>query len=154
VKRSRLDVGARSRERGSTFAKPRRPAARPSTPAVTPPASACCWLAAHGVPTTARALPPCDGRLVRCHLIPQGFLRREFAHLRLDVQALVADPRSWVWGCGGIAGNAGHHGMLDVARTLRIPRDALPPGLESFAVELGIAWFLDRAYPMVNEREF
>ncbi len=105
-----------------------------------------CWLAAHGVSANDRPLPPCNGRLVRCHLLPRSLLRREFAHLGLDVQALVADPRSWVWGCGGIVGNAGCHGALDCSRTLRIPREALPPGLLDFAAELGLLWWIDREY--------
>jgi hypothetical protein len=43
-------------------------------------------------------------------------------------------------------GNGGHHGMLDTARTLRIPLTSLPQGTIELAVELGIDWWLDREY--------
>lgn len=109
---------------------------------------------------------PCDGRLVKAHLIPQNRIAQEFPHgvvivdgrrerahpienpewERVSLQALQADDRSWVWACGGPMGNAGHHGMLDASRTLRIPRDRLPAGLEEFAEELGLAWWLEREY--------
>jgi hypothetical protein len=100
---------------------------------------------------------PCDGRLVKAHLISRQFLRRELmdrtmlsmaprADCERAVDAKIADPRSWVWACGGPMGNAGHHGMLDASRTLRIPRDRLPAGLEEFAEELGLTWYLCREY--------
>lgn len=56
------------------------------------------------------------------------------------------DERAWRWACGGPMGNAGHHGMLDTARTLRIPRHAIPAETEEFAVEHGLGWWLDREY--------
>lgn len=119
----------------------------------------------------------CDGRLVRCHLLPKRVMRREYPegalwllgrpegvsqrvwrrdHLeavvtipverRVGIATLEFDERSWVWGCGGPCGNSGHHGMLDVARTLRVPRPLLPGGLEEFAASLGLSWWLDREY--------
>lgn len=107
----------------------------------------------------------CDGRLVKCHLLPRRLLKLEFRygiggsrgvpHFLVDVwpagrskslRALVADPRCWVWGCGGIVGSGGHHGQLDHARTLKIPREYLPRGIEEFAHELGLTWWLDREY--------
>jgi hypothetical protein len=80
----------------------------------------------------------CDGRLVRCHLIPKTVIQ--------DAGGKVWDPRAWVWGCGGPTGIGGHHGMLDHSKTLRLPRECLPAGLEEFALELGLMWFLDRTY--------
>ncbi len=80
---------------------------------------------------------PCEGRLVRCHLIAKQTLRKE---------ALPGSYRTWVWGCGGIMGNAGHHGMLDHSRTLRVPREALPADVEEFAADHGLGWYLDREY--------
>jgi hypothetical protein len=94
-----------------------------------------CWVARHVV-----ACGPCDGRLVRAHLIRQQVIRRE---------APNADPwdkRLWVPVCGGPTGIGGHHGQLDFSRTLRIPRDALPAAVEAFAFEHGLAWWLEREY--------
>lgn len=110
---------------------------------------------------------PCEGRLVRVHLIPQQLLKRELPRgvewvddewrpvaragrtkgaVYRSVRALCGDPRSFVPGCGGPMGDSGHHGHLDRARTLRIPRDALPPELEEFAAELRLEWWLEREY--------
>jgi hypothetical protein len=95
-----------------------------------------CWLARF-------ASTPCDGGLVRCHLLPRQLLRRE---LKSRWRAVAADERSWVFGCGGPMGNGGHHGELDQARTLRVPREALPPGLVELAGELGLTWWIDHEY--------
>lgn len=78
-----------------------------------------CWFA------QLPAAGPCDGRLVRCHLIPKRLLRQEWrtAHHGQrpnderslpfrTLRELVDDPRTWVWGCGGPMGNGGHHGQL------------------------------------------
>lgn len=43
-------------------------------------------------------------------------------------------------------GNAGHHGALDVSRTLRVPFDALPQGLIEMASELDLLWWVEREY--------
>lgn len=86
----------------------------------------------------------CDGKLRRCHLIRKQVI---------DKEAPLADPwdeRVWVWGCGGPTGVGGHHGKLDYSRTLRIPRELLPPEVEDFAEEHEIQWWLDREY---GERE-
>lgn len=83
---------------------------------------------------------PCDGRLVKAHLLPRQLLKRE------HVEHAITDPRSWVWACGGPMGNAGHHGMLDTSRTLRVPRDRIPRVTEDLAKELGLTWWLDREY--------
>jgi len=79
---------------------------------------------------------------VKCHLLPAQLIRRELG----KSSRLVWDPRVWVWGCGGPTGCSGHHGALDTARTLRVPREKLPPGLEEFAAEHGLGWWLDRTY--------
>jgi hypothetical protein len=98
---------------------------------------------------------PCDGRLVRCHLIPRQQIARavEGSRCGLTPTATSAavvranrDPRGWVWGCGGVVGVGGHHGALDSARTLRVPRHRLPAAVEEFAEELGLGWWLDREY--------
>lgn len=83
---------------------------------------------------------PCDGRLVRCHLISRQVLRRrKLAHL-------IPDRRTWVWGCGGIVGVGGHHGELDHSRRLRIPRLQLPVDTIALADEVDLLWWLDREY--------
>jgi hypothetical protein len=94
-----------------------------------------CWIAEHII------LPgPCDGHLIRGHLIAKQTIRREAQG------ADLYDPRCWVPICGGITGIGGHHGMLDYAKTIRIPRDALPPAVEEFAAEYGLVWWLERTY--------
>jgi hypothetical protein len=55
-----------------------------------------------------RGLPgagPCDGRLVRVHLIPRQLLKRELN----AAPKVQTDPRGWVWGCGGPKGLAMGH---------------------------------------------
>lgn len=113
-----------------------------------------CWVAAN-LPGNG----PCDGHLIRAHLIPKQRIRRALesdawrrgqrltaTELRKVKAATLYDVRSWVWMCGGPTGVGGHHGMLDYARTLRIPRHVLPPELEEFAVEYGLEWSLERDY--------
>jgi hypothetical protein len=78
---------------------------------------------------------PCDGRLVRCHLIPRQTIRRE---------AVGALPR-------GVELRDGERPLDSIARTLAdgprpIARHRLPPGLEEFAAELGLEWWLDYTY--------
>lgn len=90
---------------------------------------------------------PCDGRLIRAHLIRRQVLERELNASR----KLIDDPRLWVWCCGGPTGAAGHHGALDTARTLRIPRRRLPADFIALCEELGLGWWVDREYPLVRE---
>jgi hypothetical protein len=96
-----------------------------------------CWLARF-------ADTPCEGRLVRAHLLPRQLLLRELPAERSA--AAISDPRSWVWGCGGISGLGGHHHQLDCSRTLRVPWEALPSGLLELADEVGLTWWLIRTY--------
>ncbi len=83
---------------------------------------------------------PCEGRLIRAHLLPRQLLKRE------GFQSYIDDPRGWVPACGGAMGNSGHHGALDVARTLRIPRAALPTAVEEMAADLDLLWWLEREF--------
>ena len=96
-----------------------------------------CWFRHH-----LTGIGPCQGSLFRCHLIPRQLLKRE------GLEHLVDDPRTWVPGCGGPMGNAGHHGRLDSrgCNPLRIPRALLPASVEEFAVENGLTWWLAREY--------
>lgn len=91
-----------------------------------------CWLAQFSE-------VPCDGQLVRAHLIPKQRIKRE------ATAAAVWDERVWVPACGGPTGIGGHHGMLD-GRQLSVPRSALPEGLEAFAAKHGLSWSLDRDF--------
>lgn len=99
-----------------------------------------CWLAANGKLENGRAMTPCDGRLIRAHLIKKQVVARCGSLVDLW------DDRLWVWACGGPMGNGGHHGMLDVSKKLRIPRDRLPAAVEAVAAETGLTWWLDREY--------
>ena len=95
-----------------------------------------CWFRA----TLGPSIGQCSGRLVRCHLLSRQFLKRE------GLGRFVNDPRTWVWGCGGITGCSGHHGAHDYAKTVRIPRHLLPAAVEQFAAEHDIEWKLGREY--------
>jgi hypothetical protein len=97
-----------------------------------------CWLAVLGHMEHGDPMPPCSGRLVRVHLIPKQLLKTKGNY--------EWDERSWVWACGGIMGNAGHHGMLDHSKRLRISRSVLPTAVEELATELNLAWWLDKTY--------
>jgi hypothetical protein len=127
-----------------------------------------CWFAA--LPDAGA----CEGRLVRCHLIPRNKLALEFPHgaawlpdgaarqvpddLRdlgpsgsfMPLRGLQDDPRCWVYGCGGAMGPGGHHGRFKPDGPLPIPRRLLPAGLEEFAAELVLGWWLDRTYGEVD----
>jgi hypothetical protein len=100
-----------------------------------------CYLVMHGV--MVPHMTPCEGRLIKVHLIAQQTLKREGLRQFLD------DPAVWVWGCGGIMGITGHHGHLDSSKRLRIYREALPVATREFAVVHGLEWYLDRYYPRV-----
>jgi hypothetical protein len=121
------------------------------------PAAPQCWLARFSD-------RPCDGALVRVHLLPKRELKklwREVHHGRRrgdertlpfsSFEEMWKDPRTWVPGCGGPMGNAGHHGMLDTSRTLRIPFDALPAATVELAEELRLSWWLEREYRRESE---
>jgi hypothetical protein len=84
---------------------------------------------------------PCDGRLIRAHLVKQQVLKRE-GHGRY-----CKDPRSWVWCCGGPTGCGGHHGHMDRSLKVRIPRADLPTGFLAMMEEIGMSWYVERYYP-------
>jgi hypothetical protein len=92
-----------------------------------------CWLKQF-------ADTPCDGQLVRCHLIPRQLLTRE-GH-----SDLITDRRTWVPGCGGPTGIGGHHGELDTSRKLRIPLWRIPTETLLLLEEIGLGWWLEREY--------
>lgn len=125
----------RSRLKGRTraAARPREANTPPQPPAPQPPPSGC-WLAQFSPGTE------CAGRLIRAHLISRQQLRK------IGRADLIHDPATWVWACGGATGIGGHHGMLDYARTLRVPRDRIPTDTEALAAQLGLTWWLDREY--------
>jgi hypothetical protein len=88
---------------------------------------------------------PCDGRLIKAHLIPRQTLRRELN----ASPKLIDDPRVWRWCCGGVNGTGGHHGRFDSrgCNPLRIPRHRLPADFLELTEELGLGWWVDRTYP-------
>jgi hypothetical protein len=94
-------------------------------------------------------MPPCDGRLIRAHLIPKQTLRCAGLTVRGQWSEVY-----WVWACGGVMGQAGHHGMFDSARTLRVSREALPTSTVIAARILGLEWWIERTYlPQTDLRE-
>jgi hypothetical protein len=103
-----------------------------------------CWLERFGQMENGDPMPPCSGELIRAHLIPRQLLLRTVPAERSA--EIVNDSRGWVWACGGPMGNAGHHGMFDQARTLRVPRISIPVATEEMAEELHLVWWLDRTY--------
>jgi hypothetical protein len=108
-----------------------------------------CWLARYGVHERG-PMPPCDGRLIRAHLLPRQLLLRTLNPV--EAVAAIDDPRSWVYACGGITGSSGHHGALDVARTIRVPYEHLPVGLLELADECGLGYWLEREYKREQRR--
>lgn len=97
-----------------------------------------CFLARYGQMELGEPMTPCEGRLIKAHILPRQLLKRHGGDPK--------DPRSFVFACGGIVGNAGHHGHLDSSRRLRLPRHAIPAGTQQMAEELGLVWWLDRTY--------
>jgi hypothetical protein len=95
-----------------------------------------CWVALN-----VTGCGPCDGQLVKAHLIAAQVLRRE------GLKDHVWDEAVWRPVCGGLSGLGGHHHAID-GRSLRIPRERLPEALEAFAAEHGLEWFLSRTYGM------
>lgn len=126
------------------------------------------------IPATGEPMPPCEGALVRGHLISKHRLLKAFrkgawkdgAHwspappfeaktdvetlegwTKLTLEEIQDDPRCWVPMCGGPTGIGGHHGMLDNANhDLSIPRLWLPWEVEEFAIEFRLERELDRVY--------
>lgn len=112
------------------------------------PTPATCWLAQF-------TDTPCDGRLEKAHIIRQQTIRREVWNKRPELRKelgglngaglLIWDERAWRPACHK------HHTELDQARTLRIPRSAIPVETEAFAEQYGLGWWLDRTYPREGE---
>ncbi len=139
------------------------------------PHNPACFLARHGVMENGDPMTPCEGRLVKAHIFPRSLLKRRFPHGAMchgargawskwesaptpkrrpvgkghrfvSLAALIEDSRTWVWACGGLMGNAGHHGELDFSRRLRVPFDALPEGTLEFAREFELLAWLEGVY--------
>jgi hypothetical protein len=102
-----------------------------------------CWLARWGVYERG-PMPPCDGRLIRAHLVKRQVILREVEAVR--AAEAISDPRSFVYACGGPMGNGGHHGMTDHSKTIRIPPEHLPNGFLDLMDELGLMWWVLREY--------
>ena len=80
---------------------------------------------------------PCDGPTDFCHLIPKQVLKREIA---TDDPDVIWHPSTYVPGCRR------HHNMLDVERTLKIPRSELPWKMIAFCEAFGLMWWVEREY--------
>lgn len=102
-----------------------------------------CWLAQFGLIETPTGLVPahlhptlgkCDGPMDPAHLIPKQLLRRELGSRWVGFEEIV------------VPGCRRHHDLMDTARRLKIPRDALPESVERFADAHGLAWWLEREY--------
>jgi len=97
-----------------------------------------CWF---------KSLPdagPCDGRLVKCHLIKRQVLERELG--KREGGRLVRDDRTWVWGCGGPMGPGGHHGQFKPDGAKPIPLSRLPLGFLRLMADLDLWWYVERTF--------
>lgn len=99
-----------------------------------------CWLAAHGHMEHGDPMPPCEGQLIRAHLIDQQELRRR------GLALAAGDPGTFVLACGGISGLGGHHGAFDVSKKLRVAFADLPDETIVFAIEHDLMPWLERTY--------
>jgi hypothetical protein len=85
----------------------------------------------------------CDKRAVQeHHVIPQQELKRTvkwswLAQKYPKVSAVTADPRNKVGVCWE------DHQLLENKR-IYLARDQLPDGIDGFAEELGLGWWLDK----------
>ena len=79
---------------------------------------------------------PCSGRMERAHLVRAQTIRREVGRAR----AVIWCPAVWRHACFR------HHWMFDQAKTLIVPRSAIPADTEQWAAEHGLTWWLDRTY--------
>lgn len=102
-----------------------------------------CWLEEHGVHERGE-MPPCEGRLIRAHLLRQQVIVKNVRGCT-SRSPLLWDERLWVWACGGRTGIGGHHGMFD-GKAIKVARVKLPPELEEIALELELDWWLDKTY--------
>ncbi|UTI65626.1 hypothetical protein NBH00_05295 [Paraconexibacter antarcticus] len=70
-------------------------------------------------------------------MIPKQRIKRQFTGERKDLlDEVIWHPSCWVPACRK------HHGDFD-NHVFRIPRSALPQGVEIFAEALGMAWSLE-----------
>jgi hypothetical protein len=116
-----------------------------------------CWF--KGLPDAG----PCEGRLVKCHLVKQQVLKREIRSARAEYArtgvtpnhllipksmeaALLAEPWTWVWGCGGPMGPGGHHGQFKPDGPKPIPLSLLPVDFTRRMAELGLWWYVERTF--------
>jgi hypothetical protein len=102
---------------------------------------------------------PCDGQLVRAHLIPKQRTKKQFQRAGgawhkfndknhafwVPLDELLWAPASYRWVCGGPMGQGGHHGRID-GRQIRVPRSVIPVETEEWAERFGLAWSLDHDY--------
>jgi hypothetical protein len=78
----------------------------------------------------------CSGPLQGAHMIPQQVLRKHAPGLRWDTRIGV-----------GLCERA--HRLHDTYR-VRIPRDLLPAGCVELCESVGLGWYLDKHYPIME----
>lgn len=111
-----------------------------------------CWLLEHAFVESCGYLVPlssfvrlrdCDGPLDPHHLVTQQQIKKVVRGI--DARGFrLNDERNIVPVCRR------HHDLYHGCR-LRIPREALPAGVEDFAAELGLEWWLERQYGSLVE---
>ena len=99
-----------------------------------------CWLAQHGHMEKDDPMPPCEGRLIRAHVISQQELRKR------GLEKYTGDPSTYVLACGGLTGLTGHHGMFDMSKKLRVRFGELPQATLDFALNHNLTRYLERNY--------
>lgn len=87
---------------------------------------------------------PCEGRLVKCHLVKRQTLDRELG--KAEGRKAIAADWSWVLGCGGAMGPGGHHGQFKPDGPKPIPLSMLPVDFTRRMAELGLWWYVERTF--------
>lgn len=147
MKRSRLDVGAKSRERGSTFAKPRKPLkASRRVKAIIDKQAAEAWAKA----ARSKRCVLCRANFASGHhIISQQQLKANAQANSRDLERIRWDRRNLLPLCQRCHGR--HHSRMRPVTLQELRRYA--PKVFQFAREIGELAWLQRMYPKVNERE-
>ena len=94
----------------------------------------------------------CVGRVQKHHVIPRQELRKRHAgathsqQLRLDPPELKP-LRTWIADERNIVGLCFHHHQQLTNARIYLRRSMLPSGIDDFASETGLDWFLVKHFP-------